>query len=497
MVVVLYSFTSFQPLLGQVTTDPSLPFDEGKVVHLPAMTAYLGDLPHFISLVPADQGTFGGLSVPLVGWTDPLGQDGSGFHSGTPGIFFENIPYPLASNSLNLLPVSGSAQMLNFPARGWLGRQASYGAINLTAPDTTERIKSDTNIWGGTGPIGGAEEAFRSNWLGGDIHYRHGNPAFLGQTDSYHLISRENWLTTSDFNAGSGFLGMNGPNNSNWYSAYLDFDLSSPNFQTLQLKPYFQTAQNGSQSVQEAGGFLNYLFNLAGLAQSHIGLGFSSDSGTTVGNNGFLQSTNLVDVLGDLTMDGAFRWDFSSLSNTAFSTVLGLQWKMDELALLGDYDKAVSPLTGQDIQQVDFGFKFQSNDTWVSTLKYINEQIGANVYHGGDLRLQLDRFDGFGLVRSFQLDGEERILADGFGTLRYDTGLTCRLRLTSQDEEWVRGRCFSGEPLFLEGGAAYSFGKELKIYGSVENLTAIPLALPDPDSPTGLVASFGVQYSAN
>src|SRR5665213_2081239 len=376
---ISFFFIGFFPslLFAQLSSDETLPFGQGSVVNLPATSAYLGDLPHSISLVTNDfqSDTLGGIQVPLVGWTDPLGQSSLGIHTATPGVLFEGIPYPLSSSaSLNILPFSGTAQIFNFPAAAWWGNQFSYGAVQLVAPETENKTLDSFSAFGGSQAIGGADDQFNNNFLGLDLNYRHGNSQNFGQTDTFNLISKENWLKTDNLNFGSGFLGTHGLGGDYWYSAYMNFDLMSSNFQTLQFKPYYQTAQAGSQSVQEAGGFINYLFNFAGLAESHLGAGFNTDSNPNLGltsNHGFLQSTNLVDVLGNLTMDLAFRWDFSSISNTTFSTIIGLQGTIDSFVLLGDYDKDVTPITFLDVQQSDLGFRFQPNDSWNATLKYI------------------------------------------------------------------------------------------------------------------------------
>jgi hypothetical protein len=489
-------------LFAQLSTDPTLPFGQGGVVDLPATSAYLADMPHPISLVTNDfqSNTMGAIQVPLVGWTDPLGQPSLGIHTATPGVLFEDIPYPLASeSSLNVLPFSGTAEIFDFPAAAWWGGKASNGAIELVAPTVQDKPINSFSIAGGQG-IFSDDDQFKNTFLGMDFNYRHGNPEGLGQTDNFNFISRENWLKTDSFSLGSGFLGTRGSNGDDWYSTYMTFDLMSPNFQTLQLKPYFQTAQAGSQSIQEAGGILNYIFNLAGLTESHLGIGFNSDSGSggaLTGNSAFLQSTNLVDVLGDLNMDFAFRWDFSSVANTTFSTLIGLQGRMGSVVLLGDYDKDVMPLTLQDVQQSDLGFRFQPNDSWNTTLKYVYEQLGTAAYNGAKFQLQTNRDDVLRLIRNLQFDFEEQALMDQNSSVFYDSGLTVKLSFTSVDQWWMTARCLSGESVFIESGLSLTFDKELKVYSSVENIAGIGISVPDFDQPVGTVISGGLQYTFN
>ena len=499
--VLIWAFPALS--FAQLTADVTLPFDEGSVVDLPTTTSYLGDLPHSISLMTNDfqSNTIGGIQVPVVGWTDPLGKPSIGIHAAAPGLLFEDIPYPLASaSSLNVLPFSGTAEIFNFPASAWWGNKAANGAIELTAPNVQDKTFNSFSIAGGTQGIFDDDDQFKNTLLGMDFGYRHGTSSGLGQTDNFNLISRENWIKTDSFNWGSGFLGTHGLSGNYWYSTYMTFDLMSPNFQTLQLKPYFQTAQAGGQSIQEVGSFLNYLFNFAGLAESHLGIGFNTDSGSNIGltdNNGFLQSTNLVDVLGDLTMDLAFRWDFSSMANTTFSTIIGLQDTIDSFVLLGDYDKSVMPITFQDIHQSDLGFRFQPNDTWNATLKYVNEQLGTTAYNGGRVQLQTNFYDVLRLIRNLQFDFEEQALADQNSSVFYDSGLTLKFSFSSLDQWWVTARCLSGESVFVESGLSLTLDKQLKIYGSVENIAGIGISVPDFDQPVGTVVSMGIQCTFN
>lgn len=500
---LFFCFCSFLPCFSnaQVTADPTLPFEQGQVVLLPATTAYLGDMPHFIDLVPADEPfhSLGGAQAPLVGWVDPIGQSSVGLRAVDPGFFFENIPYPLASSSLNLLPAVGTAQILNFPAQAWLGPAAASGGVNLTAPEAVDNPQNHLSGWGGTGSTLGADDRFQSSILNAELDYRHGSPAVTGSTDTLNFISKENWFQTNGLELGSGFLGTQGLGNDHWYSSYLNVDLLSPNFQTLQFKPYFQSAQSGSQTVQDAGFFLNYLFNLAGLAETHFGCGLDSENGTNIlaANRGFIQSTSLIDVLGDIALDAAFRFDLSNVDNTTFSTVLGLQGRLDTWTFLGDYDKGVLPLIDLDVQQTDVGVRFQPDDNWNATAKYIYEQLGTVGYNGGDLRLQMNRFQGFWFVKTVEFDAEERILTGTGNLTQYDTGLTCSWSLFYQDHWWVTGRCVSNEPPLLEAGLNYAVSKEIKVFGAFENISGILMAVPDGDMPNGVVASFGVQYSAN
>jgi len=486
-------------LLAQLTADETIPFGRGNVIELPGSLTYLDDLPHAIDYVASDfqSHTIGGIQVPLVGWTDPLGQSALGIHASSPGVVFEGIPYPLNTTaSLNLLPFSGDAEVFNFPTSAWWGSKASNGSIQFTAPEEQSKTFDSFSVSGGSQAIFSMEDQFKNSFVGLDANYRHGNSPVLGQTDQFNFISKESWIKNDDVNFGSGFLGTQGYAGDYWYSTYLNVDIKSPNFQTLQFKPYFQTVQAGSQSVQEVGGFLNYLFNLAGLAESHLGLGFNSDGSSSAGLAGthsFLQSTNLVDVLGDVTMDAAFRWDFSSSANTAFSTILGIQGTVDSFVFMGDYDKAVSPITFQDVQRADLGFRFQPNDSWNGTLKYVLEQVGTSAYNGAQGQLQMNTYSPLPFVNHLQINLEEQVLVDQNSTTFYDSGGTLKISFARFDEWWLTGRCLSGEAVFLESGLACAISKELKVYGSVENIAGIAGSVPDFDQPAGTVLSAGFQ----
>jgi hypothetical protein len=55
----------------------------------------------------------------------------------------------------------------------------------------------------------------------------------------------------------------------------------------------------------------------------------------------------------------------------------------------------------------------------------------------------------------------------------------------------------SGESVFVESGLSLTLDKQLKVYGSVENITAIGISVPDFDQPVGTVVSMGIQCTFN
>ena len=92
-----------------------------------------------------------------------------------------------------------------------------------------------------------------------------------------------------------------------------------------------------------------------------IGAGFDhedekSAAGPTQTNKGFIQTTEFIDVLGPINFDSAFRFDFSSVADTQFSALLGLQVVEGLFTFSGDYAKGVLEFPQEDLQQVDLGF---------------------------------------------------------------------------------------------------------------------------------------------
>ena len=146
-------------LFSQVTADDFRPFGQGQVIDLPGTTDYLGDVPHEITAIadPIPYHTIAGLSATQVGWMGsgriyPTGTNNTGV-----GVFFGDIPYPFPStNILNWMPITGSFELLDFPAGAWWGPGSSMGAVQLQIPVLPEKSETFGSVWGGSeGLLGG------------------------------------------------------------------------------------------------------------------------------------------------------------------------------------------------------------------------------------------------------------------------------------------------------------------------------------------------------
>jgi hypothetical protein len=414
---------------------------------------------------------------------------------------FEGIPCPVNSSALlNFIPLSGSAQIFNFPASAWWGTGTAAGAVQLIAPNPTERSSGRISSWGASGDAFGIGGRVQNQFFGMDFNYRHGTANGLGDINEFNIISKERWLQNKDIRIDSGFLGTHGVSDDSWYSGFASITLYSPNFQSLEFKPYYQSVRFGAETIQEEGGFLNYLFNLAGLAKSHLGVGLNHDDvqtsfGTSRYNNGFVRSTNLIDLLGNATVDLSFRFDFSSIEKTAFSTMLGFQNVFGDLTLVCDYDKSVQAVTFQDVQQIELGFRYQPDDEWVTTLKYLHEQVSGNSYDGGRFLFQLKRSERTLFFARVGVNLESQLLKDAIGSLLLDSSVAIQMSFFEPDILWAKARVLSNEALYWEAGETLMLNKNLSIYLSAANLGNINIAMPDADLLAGRTVSGGLQGS--
>src|SRR6185436_15946721 len=100
-----------------------------------------------------------------------------------------------------------------------------------------------------------------------------------------------------------------------------------------------------------------------------------SGSGSSVAQTGFLQAFGLVDALGPLTADWAFRLDFSNAAPDIFSALVGLQRVQGPFVLLGDYAKGLVDSSGADVQTVDLGLRYEPTGQWSLGAKALHQQI--------------------------------------------------------------------------------------------------------------------------
>jgi hypothetical protein len=487
---------------AQVDPDLSRPFGQGQVVNLPGTTTYVGDLPHEITVItdPMPFHTLMGLSSPQVGWMAPMAGM-PGLRGFAPGLLFEGIPYPFSSQAiLNWIPATGNLEWLDFPSAAWWGPETAAGAIQIEVPPFSGHPTSQESAWTGTGGLLGGEGRYQNNFLSMNGDFQHGfMPA--SPTDTFSALSKIKWNDGDALKIEGGFLGSEWFGHDRWYSLFTAFTLDSPNFQSIQIKPFFQSAQIGSQTVQEFGGYAHYHLNMAGIAESQWGTGWSHQEVQEPGspenpNKGYVQNSEMFDLLGFGTADMAFRWDFSSISNTTFSTIIGVQCNLDEWALLGDFSKGVAETTSQDLQQTDIGIRLQVEDDWNLLGQYVHEQTGTTPWDGGRIKVCWEREPAlFFSLKKIKLELDELALEDLGGPMVFDTGGKLQFSLFPQNLIWVQGRALSSQPFFSEIGANYSFGDSTKLFASVANLDNLAASWPDPLSPAGRVFWLGIEGS--
>jgi hypothetical protein len=500
LVCLLSFLTSPSLLSAQVTADGSMPFGQGQVVDLPGTTGYLGDIPHEIT--PVDDGapyhTLAGLADEQPGWRD--GIYAPGLNTAPVGIFFEDIPYPFASSAiLNWMPSTGPFELLEFPAGAWWGPSASLGAVQLQSPSLTSAAESLGSVWGGTGGFEGGMGRYQDQTFSVTGNYQHGVLMGSNPFDTFTALSKMDWIKNDSFKLESGFLGSQWLSHDYWYSFFTSVRFDSPNFQSLQVKPFFQSAKLGGQDIQEMGARIQYQFNLAGLVESHLVGGgsrdyFSPGVGPANLNKEFIQNTETFDALGFINGDVAFRWDFSTDSKTLFSTLLGMQGNLGDFFLLGDYAKGVDASSLENTEQVDLGVRCQPDDSWNLSCQYVHEQMGAVLWDGARVKLQLEHDSPLFIVfKRMKFEVTEEPLQQQGGPWMNDVGGELQFGLFQGDKFWFKGRGLSGQPFYSEIGTGYSVSDHLGIFVSIANLNDLPTSWPDPLASEGRVFWFGIE----
>jgi hypothetical protein len=495
-----FCFASAPVLFAQVAPDDSRPFGQGQVIDLPGTTDYLGDITHEITLLPDGPSyhTLAGMEAEEPGWRDWMYSPR--LNTTTVGIFFDDIPYPFESSSiLNWMPPAGKVALLDFPAGAWWGPGASLGAVQLQSPTLTSPLQTQGSVWGGTGGFGGGMAQYENQNMSITGNYQHGVLPGSSPFDSFSTMSKINWIKNDSFKLESGFLGSQWFSNDSWYSFYTSLKINSPNFQSIQIKPFLQSARLGNQDVQELGANVQYQLNLAGLIESHLVAGGSRDYfGSSTEPEGlkkeFIQNAETFDALGFINGDLAFRWDFSDAYKTIFSTLIGLQGNLGDFFLLGNYAKGTDPGTLQDTQQVDLGVRCQPDDVWNLSCHYLHEQIGTMLWDGAKVKLQLNHDSPLLLVfKRMKVEVTEEPLEEEGGTWINDIGGELQFGFFELDKFWFKGRGLSEQPFYSEIGADYSVSDHLGIFVSVSNLDNLPASWPDPLSVEGRIFWFGIE----
>ena len=494
-------FSSGLTLYAQVTTDVMRPFEQGQVIELPGTREYLGDLPQEIEWIsdPCYFHTVEGLLSQQVGWVGQGVPTSLGINNGSPAILFEGVPYPFASASiLNWLPVDRNLELMNFPASAWWGPTAATGAVQIRLPDPVETPMRSLALGGGSGGMGAGQGFFQNSVFSFDGNVQHGYLKGFGLSDTFNVLSGMKWAEDSPVKIESGFLGSQWFGGDNWYSFFTSFKWSSANFQTLELKPFLQTAQLNGREVQEFGSQVNYHFNMAGLIESQLELGFVHDDFTPWLAQGsdreYIQNMETFDALGDLLLNVAFRWDLSSAAATSFSTIWGAQYLMGDFRFLGNYAKDVDQLSYLDIQEGELGFRYQPQDDLSCTAKYVYEQVGSNLWNGERVRVQwIPEGTLFLVFREVQLEVEEQALSGTAGTTIFDTSCLAHWSFFQPLAFWLEGRGISEQSFYNSAGIDCLIKDQAKIYISVENFTDLPVSWPDPTTPQGRIFWVGAQ----
>jgi hypothetical protein len=485
---------------AQVEPDSSRPLGQGQVFLLPGTTDYIGDVPHEIEVgtekFPVH--TVAGWIAEQVGWFNPTSPNQIGLRTQEAGIFFNGIPYPFVSDRLlNWMPFTGTVELLDFPAAAWWGSAASSGAIQLESPPPEENNLKKIYLWDGSGNLWGGGGAFHDPFFDISGNYRGKLSSGLNPSDSFSILSRANWFQSSGLNIETGLLGAQQMFSDNWYSVFTSIKFSSQNFQTIELKPYFQTARLADQIVQEGGSFFGYRFNLAGLAEGYLGSGinqshYQSNNASTDKTSGFVQTTDLVDVLGSIEADLSFRVDFSSSSNTSFSTLIGLQLNQAPFFWLTDYAKGVLATIDENVQQLDIGIRFQTEETWNITLKYLNQQIADSSQNGGRIQFQLQEGRGFLILKKIKLEIAGEFLENTNGLAVFDSSGKIEFSVFKKNRFWILARRYDNPLIYAELGAEYSFANKLTLFVSVANMESSSVSWPDPDLAPGSIIWGGI-----
>ncbi len=434
-----------------------------------------------------------------VGWVGQGVPTSLGINNGSPAILFEGVPYPFASASiLNWLPVDRNLELMNFPASAWWGPTAATGAVQIRLPDPVETPMGSLVLGGGSGGMGDGQGFFQNSVFSLDGNAQHGYLKGFGSSDTFNVLSGMKWAEDSPVKIESGFLGSQWFGGDNWYSFFTSFKWSSANFQTLELKPFLQTAQLNGREVQEFGSQVNYHFNMAGLVESQLGLGFVHDDFSPWLAQGsdreYVQNMETFDALGDLLLNVAFRWDLSSAAATSFSAIWGAQYLMGDFRFLGNYAKDVDQLSSLDIQEGELGFRYQPQDDLSCTAKYVYEQVGSNLWNGERMRVQwIPEGTFFLFFREVRLEVEEQALSGTAGTTIFDTSCQAHWSFFQPLAFWLEGRGISEQSFYNSAGIDCLIKDRAKIYISVENFTDLPVSWPDPTTPQGRIFWVGAQ----
>ncbi len=495
--MVLWIFVLGKPAGAQsLAPAESQDFAQSDTVFLPAGTDDLGSLPYRIQLAPSQDGfnSVAGLLSGQVGWGNDLGQGAAGLRALPPGLLFEGVAYPLANrNILNWMPALGSMELLNFPAEAWWGPSAAAGAIQVREPELGDHPAGQMTLWGGTGPFGDFSGKYSDSNLAVLGDYRHAPDSdFVNLTQqTFTLQAKAQLINDDEWDLHGGFLGAQNDTGDHWYSWVGDLRWSDQNFQSLRLRPYFQSAKAQNEQADEAGSRLDYDVNLAGAVEGNVALGLSrlySNGGGPWGNQnqGYVQNTDLIDALGDFTLNLAFRLDFSSVQNSNFSSLMGVQYNLGIVTWLGDYAAGLDPLSGNSVQQEDLGAKINLETEDELDLLYVHQYNSQVVLNGGTVKFLkgFERLDG-PVLEEASLDLEAQVLRTIFGQNLGDVSLGFTGRLFHSLRVRISARATQDAPWYGTASLAYPVEPRLVFFVTGQNLGNNPVSWPESDFQPG------------
>ena len=312
---------------------------------------------------------------------------------------------------------------------------------------------------------------------------------------TFNSASDLQWIQADGVNIESGLLASQWLTSNNWYSFFTSFKLEGTDFQSIQIKPYIQTAQLGNQILNEFGGFVDYLVDLGEVTKTHIGIGLSKDFLlANTSTNEFIQCSEFFDELGSIKGDVTVRWDFSNSMNTNFSLLMGGQYLQGNFTFLGDYEKDVYQPLEQNIQQGDLGIRLYPDETWSVTGKYQYVEEGNQEWNGIRIQALWTPMDNFiGIFKKLHFQFDEEGLADDSGNITYDSGCKLSFSFFDLDKIWIEGRGYSDQFFYNELGMDYSLSDQLKVFAVISNASNNPVSWPDPYLTSGRNWSVGIR----
>ncbi len=499
-VFVLFTyFVCWNIVYGQNEIDTFQPFHQGMPLLLPGSSTYLSDIPHDVNWLD-DHEKYRSLLGTLLNYSDWSYGTNKNTQEPAPGLLFEEIPYPLKSNSIfGWFPMLSNSEWMDMPAMAWWGRGFSTGGVQILDGRDDKSIGG----WlGNNGNVGGAvnycNETFSlSGTYQHSINLNEINEDMAG-------VAKVKWLETDSQQLLGAFLGSVDSVNNYWCVAKLNWSLNTGDFQTLKIIPYYQSAADIESNAQVLGGIVNYDINLAGLIDSQFGIGENrtlkiSNGITDDSNNGYLQNTEKIDALGMLNIDLAFRLDFSSEMPTDFSTIIGIKKTINNLDLIGGYYKSVSGYNFSDIQTVELGFNIHDLETWSSSLKYLHRDTDLGTFDGGVFQLVFNTsIPKELLIKSFELNVKQVELKNNQELWTFDTSFEIAVRIIEEMKLWFKYRNIdiSRQDFYGESGLEYEIGKTISLFVFQSDLGFQSLISRDWDQTTGMhwCVGFSMKY---